>query len=155
MGTEIERKYRVRHEGWRAFASEGIPMRQGYLSDSGSCSIRVRIAGNEAHLNIKSTTLGVSRTELEYEIPLPDAEFMLDRFCIHPLIEKTRYPVRHAGHVWEIDVFAGDNAGLIVAEIELQDLQGPMELPDWVGEEVSNDPRYYNVCLVKHPYKDW
>src|SRR5919106_4036174 len=155
MGREIERKYLLRHDGWCKETSQGVQMRQGYLNINGSCSIRVRIQGEQAFLNIKSATLGVSRLEFEYPIPISDAQQILDDLCIRPLIEKTRYTVNHAGHVWEIDVFAGDNEGLIVAEIELEDLDEPYEIPDWAGEEVSHDPRYYNVCLVSNPYKNW
>ncbi len=156
MGKEIERKYLVGHDGWRKETSQGVRMRQGYLSNTnGFCSIRVRIQGDQALLNIKSATLGVSRLEFDYPIPVSDAEQILDHLCVRPLIEKTRYFLEHAGHVWEIDVFEGDNEGLIVAEIELEDPDEPFELPDWAGKEVSDDPRYYNVCLVNNPYKNW
>jgi adenylate cyclase len=130
-------------------------MRQGYLSIGGDCSVRVRIAGTKAHLNLKSATLGVSRSEFDYPIPLTDGEQILETLCLKPLIEKTRYLIDHGEHVWEIDVFEGDNTGLVVAEIELIDPHEPFELPEWAGVEVSGDPRYYNVSLVKHPYKDW
>lgn len=155
MAKEIERKYLLRHDGWRKEASQGIKMRQGYLNHGGPCSTRVRIQGDQAFLNIKSATLGVSRLEFDYPIPVLDAEQILDQLCVRPLIEKTRYAVNHAGHLWEIDVFEGDNEGLIVAEIELEDPDEPFEVPDWAGEEVSEDPRYYNVCLVNNPYKNW
>lgn len=155
MGKEIERKFLLRHNGWRKYASKGLRMRQGYLNSDRLCSIRIRIAGDQAHLNIKSATLGISRIEFDYPIPLPDAEQILDQLCVRPLIQKTRYLIEHAGHVWEIDVFEGENAGLVVAEVELEDVDEAFELPDWVGGEVSEDPRYYNVWLVKHPYKDW
>jgi len=155
MGIEIERKFLVRSDAWRDHASAGVPYRQGYLSGTKTCSIRARLAGERGYLNIKSATLGVTRKEYEYQIPAAEARELLDHFCDGPLIEKTRYLVEHAGHTWEVDVFEGDNAGLIVAEVELEDEAEPMELPDWVGEEVSHDPRYYNVNLVHHPYKDW
>ena len=113
------------------------------------------MAGARAYLNIKGATLDIARSEYEYPIPVEDAEEMLDNFCHRPLIEKTRYLVRHGKHTWEVDIFEGDNAGLMVAEIELSDEHEPFEKPDWVGEEVSHDPRYYNVSLVEHPYKDW
>jgi len=155
MATEIERKFLVRNDGWRAHARDGIRLRQGYLAGTEGCSMRVRSGGGAAHLNIKSATLGVWRREYDYPIPLSDAEELLDHLCMRPLIEKTRYHVEHAGHIWEVDVFEGDNAGLIVAEIELDSEDEPFEKPAWAGEEVSHEPRYYNVCLVKHPYKDW
>jgi len=155
MATEIERKFLLRDDSWRAQADAGHVMRQGYLIGAERASVRVRISGGRASLNIKSATLGVERREYEYPIPLRDAEEMLDTLCQRPLIEKTRYHVRHGEHTWEIDVFSGDNAGLVVAEIELDSVDEDFERPPWLGEEVSHDPRYYNVCLVKHPYKDW
>lgn len=155
MATEIERKFLVADETWRRRAAPGVRMRQGYLSGGGQSSVRVRVQGDAAYLNIKSATLGVRRHEYEYAIPLADAEEMLDLLCAQPLIEKMRYEVEHAGHVWEVDVFEGDNAGLVVAEIELASEDEIFEKPAWAGEEVSHDPRYYNVSLVKHPYKAW
>lgn len=155
MGTEIERKFLVKNELWRETADAGTLYRQGYLSGSERASVRVRVEGERANLNIKSATLGVRRQEYEYAIPLSEAEELLDTLCEQPLIEKTRYRVEHAGRLWEVDVFAGDNAGLVVAEVELEAEEAQLELPDWAGDEVSHDTRYYNVCLVHHPYKDW
>ena len=155
MPLEIERKFLVKDERWREQAQDGVLMRQGYLSGTERASVRVRLCGDQAHLNIKSATLGVRRSEYDYEIPLVDALEMLDHLCEKPLIEKTRYHVRHDHHDWEVDVFGGDNAGLVVAELELTHEQESFALPPWVGAEVSHDPRYYNVCLVKHPYKLW
>jgi len=155
MATEIERKFRVLDDGWRRDAAPGVRMRQGYLSGGEQSSIRVRVQGDEAFLNIKSATLGVRRHEYEYAIPRDDAEEMLDLLCARPLIDKVRYEVTHAEHVWEVDVFEGDNAGLVVAEIELASEDELFDKPAWAGEEVSHDPRYYNVCLVNHPYKEW
>ncbi len=155
MATEIERKFLLRNHEWRELASRSTICRQGYLSDSKSVSVRVRIAGDQGSLNIKSVTLGVSRAEYEYPIPLADAAELLDRFCARPLIEKTRYLVPYGDHVWEVDVFAGVNAGLVVAEIELSRADEPFQKPPWIGAEVSADSRYYNVSLVAHPYKDW
>ncbi len=155
MATEIERKFLVRNDAWRREADDGQTMRQGYMNGGGQASVRVRIQGKEAFLNIKSATLGVSRREYDYPIPLHDAEEMLEQLCEAPLIEKTRYHVDYAGCTWEVDVFAGDNAGLVVAEIELDSEDQVFEKPAWVGEEVSHDPRYYNVCLAKHPFKEW
>ena len=155
MGTEIERKFLVKDEGWREAVRRHVHFRQGYLSSDPQCSVRVRVSDRRAHLNIKSATLGVERLEYEYEIPLDDAHEMLDRLAQGPLIEKTRYYADVGDHTWEVDVFEGDNAGLVVAEIELGDPEEPFERPAWVGEEVSHDSRYYNVCLVRHPYKNW
>lgn len=155
MPTEIERKFLVRNDGWRRHADSGTAYRQGYLVGGRESSVRVRIEGDRARLNIKSATIGVRRLEYEYEIPLHEAREMLTVLCAGPLIEKTRYLVIHEGHHWEVDVFEGDNAGLVVAEIELSHEDEPFVRPDWLGEEVSDDPRYYNVSLVSHPYKDW
>lgn len=155
MATEIERKFLVTSDAWRHGAGAGVAMRQGYLLGGGKSSVRVRVAGDEAWLNIKSATLGVTRSEFEYRIPVADADELLVTLCDRPLIEKVRYHVRHGDHVWDVDVFAGDNDGLIVAEIELTDKDERFQKPAWAGDEVSDDPRYYNVCLVKHPYRKW
>ena len=155
MATEIERKFLVRNETWRQQTDMGLRMRQGYMSGGELASVRVRVQGDQAFLNIKSATLGVWRREYDYPIPVRDAEEILEHLCAGPLIEKTRYHVEHAGHTWEVDVFEGDNAGLVVAEIELDSEDEAFEMPAWAGAEVSHDPRYYNVCLVKHPYKEW
>lgn len=155
MGREIERKFLLVNDQWREQATGEIQYVQGYFTTSPSCSIRLRISGSEAHLNIKSATLGIARSEYDYPIPISDAQDMLDNLCEKPLIEKTRYHVHHGNHLWEIDVFSGDNAGLIVAEIELQSPDEPFDRPPWIGREVSDDPRYYNVCLIKQPYKNW
>ena len=155
MGVEIERKFLIKDDSWRAEVVKSTRYRQGYLTSVETCSIRVRIAGDKATINIKSATLGVTRTEYEYPIPIEEAEEILDHLCTKPLIEKTRHIVEHDGHTWEIDVFEDDNDGLVVAEIELDQADQDFTLPGWTGKEVSDDPRYYNVCLVKHPYKDW
>ena len=155
MGQEIERKFLISDESWRNSADRGTRFRQGYLVGSKEASVRIRIEGDRANINIKSATLGVRRMEYEYTIPLDDAEELLDTLCEKPLIEKTRYHVHSGEHLWEIDVFEGDNEGLQVAEIELNDEDEQFERPPWIGEEVSTDTRYYNVCLVKHPFKEW
>lgn len=155
MATEIERKFLLKNDSWRTEANEGSMIRQGYLAGTEKSSIRVRVSGEKANINIKSATLDVTRQEYEYAIPLSEANEILDTLCEGPLIEKTRYHVQHGDHVWEVDEFYGDNQGLVVAEIELNSADENFERPDWVGEEVSDDTRYYNVCLVKHPYKDW
>lgn len=155
MAIEIERKFLLRDDSWQDFADDGISIRQGYLAGSEKSSIRVRIAGDKANINIKSATLDITRQEYEYSIPVVEANEMLDTLCEGPLIEKIRYHVHHDRHCWEIDVFSGDNQGLIVAEVELGSVDEKFESPDWLGEEVSDDARYYNVCLVKHPFKYW
>ena len=159
MATEIERKFLLKDDSWREMAEEGVDFRQGYLVDIGPdkirASVRVRVEGDKANINIKSATLDMTRTEYEYPIPLKEAEEMLDKLCIWPLIEKTRYKLDHGNHTWEIDVFKGDNDGLVVAELELKSAEEAYEKPDWLDEEVTNDARYYNVCLVNQPYKEW
>ena len=155
MAKEIERKFLLKNSAWRDEVNSSCRYAQGYLSSSEQVSIRIRTSGEKAYLNFKSATLGISRTEYEYEIPLSDADDMLANFCSGPLIEKVRYFVKRGNHTWEIDVFEGDNAGLVVAEIELQDENEAFDKPAWIGEEVSDDARYYNVCLVTHPYCEW
>lgn len=155
MATEIERKFTVINEDWRELVSHSKIYRQGYMSNNEQASVRVRIEDESANLNIKSATLGIERMEYEYDIPKHEAEEMLEHLCAKPLIEKTRHFVTYEGKIWEVDVFEGDNQGLVVAEVELNDANEPIALPSWVGEDVSHDKRYYNVCLVTHPYKDW
>ncbi len=155
MATEIERKFLVRNDSWRESISTSIEIIQGYLANTERGSIRVRVSGEEANLNIKSMTLGVTRTEYDYAIPADEARAMLQDLCMKPLIEKKRYYVDYNGLTWEIDEFYGDNEGLVVAELELEHPQDPFTPPPWLGDEVSDDPRYYNVCLVEHPYSQW
>ena len=155
MATEIEKKFLVISDAWRTGCADAVRMRQGYLAGSNKSSVRVRIEGEHANLNIKSATLGIRRTEFEYPIPVEEAQEMLDKLAEGPLVEKTRYHIQIGQHLWEIDVFEGDNSGLVVAEIELQDENEVFERPVWIGREVSGDKRYYNVCLSKYPYKDW
>lgn len=155
MAKEIERKFLLVSEAWRNEIDRSERMVQGYLNDEGPVSVRARIAGPRAWLNIKSRTLGISRDEFEYEIPLADAERMLDHLTTGPVIDKTRHFVRYGGHLWEIDEFHGENDGLLVAEVELEHVDQPFERPAWLGDEVSHDARYYNVSLVKNPYSQW
>lgn len=155
MGTEIERKFLIANDHWREHASGGKRYIQGYLGGNDACSVRIRLEGDQANLNIKSRTLGIQRSEYEFAIPHQEAETILHSLCNKPLIEKTRHHVTHDEHVWEIDVFSGENEGLVVAEIELTSVDEIFTIPDWVGDEVSGDQRYYNVCLVSNPYKNW
>jgi len=155
MATEIERKFLVKNMSWQEFSDKGTRYSQGYLVGSKFASVRVRIQGDKAFINIKSATIDITRQEFEYEIPLDEAKEMLETLCEKPLIEKTRYLLKNENHLWEIDVFSGDNDGLIVAEIELSDKDEVFAKPGWLGEEVSDDQRYYNVCLVTHPFKNW
>ena len=155
MAIEIERKFLVKDESWRVHAEAGVFYSQGYISSSPRSSVRVRIADHAAWLNIKSATTPVRRLEFEYEIPLDDARELLDRLCTDPPVEKVRYHVEYAGRVWEVDVFEGANAGLVVAEIELDDEQDAFESPPWLGAEVSHDSRYYNMNLARLPFSKW
>ena len=155
MPVEIERKFLLKSDAWKSLSDGGKVYRQGYFTESGPGSVRVRMEGDKARINIKSATLDIRRLEYEYDIPVDEAQEMLSKICIKPLIEKVRHHIEFAGKIWEVDVFAGENQGLIVAEIELDSEDEVIELPDWVGDEVTSDTRYYNVCLVKHPYKDW
>lgn len=155
MAIEIEKKFLLKNSSWKEFADEGTQYSQGYLVGSKDASVRVRIQGERAFLNIKSATIDITRQEFEYEIPLDEASEMLETLCEKPLITKIRYLIKTDNHVWEIDVFSGDNEGLVVAEIELKDKDENFVKPNWLGDEVSDDERYYNVCLVKHPFKNW
>ena len=155
MGVEIERKFLVRHDGWRAAADAGTRMRQGYLCTDPSASVRVRLAGDCAWLNIKGALTPLRRLEYDYPIPVSEADEILQRLCGDRRLEKTRYRVPHAGRVWEVDVFEGDNAGLVLAEIELEHESDEFQRPDWLGGEVSHDPRYYNMNLATHPFARW
>lgn len=151
---EIERKFLVDMTLWRP-RDDGTLYRQGYLSSHAERTVRVRLEGTVGKLTIKGKTSGISRIELEYPMPSEDAELALAQLCERPLIEKRRYKERHGPHTWEIDVFLGANAGLVIAEIELGSEGEAFERPAWVGREVSDDPRYYNANLVAHPYRDW
>jgi adenylate cyclase len=155
MGKEIERKFLVADDTWREQVHRSVDMRQGYLCSGKGASVRARISGDEAYLNIKSAVPGIERIEFEYAIPRADADRMLATLCPHPLIEKTRHYIRCGRHTWEVDVFGGANQGLIIAEIELGDVDEQFERPAWLGQEVSGDPRYYNNRLAEHPFKDW
>ncbi len=154
MGTEIERKYLLKGPAWKEGAA-GTFYRQGYLSTIQERTVRVRTIGEEGFLTIKGITVGVSRLEFEYPIPIADATVMLEELCPHPLIEKTRYRIQVGNLVWEVDEFCGDNEGLVVAEVELSHEDQEISLPEWIGEEVSGEPRYFNSNLSVHPYAEW
>ena len=154
MGKEIERKFLVKGEEWKA-AARGIVYRQGYLSSIKERVVRVRTIEDKGFLTIKGITKGVSRSEFEYEISVEDANTMLDDICEKPLIEKKRYKVPVGGLVFEVDEFFGENAGLVVAEVELKDEKQKIDLPPWIGAEVSGDPRYFNSNLIAHPFSKW
>ena len=154
MAIEIERKFLVRGDTWRSLGT-GEVYRQGYIRTENRTTVRVRIAGDRGYLTIKGKTVGAGRAEFEYPIPLADAQVMLETLCDRPLIEKVRYRIFQGNLVWEVDEFGGDNEGLIMAEVELTDEAQVIELPDWIGEEVTGDRRYYNATLAQHPYREW
>ncbi len=154
MAHEIEHKYLIDLAKWQP-AGEGVSYRQGYLASTEGCVVRVRIAGDQAFVTIKGPSEGISRLEFEYPIPVEDAEAMLEKLTQGPLIEKTRHRQDHAGRTWEIDVFHGDNEGLVVAEVEVDHADDAVVRPDWVLTEVSHDPRYFNNNLVANPYRNW
>jgi adenylate cyclase len=154
MAVEIERKFLVTGAGYKTLAP-GVSTRQGYLSSAPGRTVRVRIAGDRGFLTIKGKTQGLSRAEFEYAIPVEDAAAMLDGLCEKPLIEKTRYRIPFGDHTWDVDEFHGVNAGLVVAEVELETADENPALPPWVGREVSSDPRYFNANLVKKPFTTW
>lgn len=154
MATEIERKFLVKNEDWKTLAT-GTSYCQGYIATKKGATVRVRLAGNQGYLTIKGASKGISRAEYEYEIPAEDAQEMLNNLCEPPLIEKTRYKIAVDNLVWEVDEFLGANQGLIVAEVELTDANQTINIPPWVGQEVSDDPRYYNANLVQHPFRQW
>ena len=153
-GTEIERKFLVKGDGWRKGA-RGTFCRQGYLVARDDLVVRVRLLGEKAFLTIKGRKTGLACPEYEYPLPVADAQDMLARICLRPFIEKIRYTLDFKGVVWEIDEFAGENKGLVVAEVELEQEHQVIELPDWVGREVSCDPKYLNMNLMKYPYRRW
>jgi len=154
MGKEIERKFLVRGDVWRSLA-QGTAYRQGYLNSAKERTVRIRTIDEKAFLTIKGLTVGATRSEYEYEIPLADCNAMLDALAEKPIIEKKRYKVPFEGLTWEVDEFFGDNAGLIVAEVELESETQIFGKPEWVGEEVTADPRYFNSNLIKHPFTKW
>jgi len=161
MPIEIERKFLVTGDGWRAAAHAVVPMAQGYINDiaamdSGAqkASVRVRIQGEQAYLNLKSRELGHTRQEFDYPVPVADARALL-ALCVGGLIDKRRHLVMHGGLLWEVDEFLGDNAGLVVAEVELQSADQSFDKPDWAGAEVTDESRYYNLALASRPYNQW
>jgi adenylate cyclase len=159
MGIEIERKFLLRNDNWKPLVTETHVIKQGYLQSgldaSQKSSVRIRVSNKKANINIKSVELSAIRQEFEYDIPLHDAEHMLSTLCRDVIIEKTRYYVPYAAHLWEVDIFAGANDGLKIAEIELLSIDEPFELPEWIGPEVTHDERYYNIYLLEHPYHEW
>jgi len=155
MALEIERKFLVRGDAWRAAARSRSLLRQGYLANTARASIRVRLDGEQGWLSVKAMTPGRARAEYEAPIAAVDAQDMLARLCESPLIEKWRHIVPHDGNRWEIDEFLGDNAGLVIAELELDSEQQEFALPEWLGREVTEEPRYYNFRLAQQPFGRW
>ena len=154
MALEIERKFLLKNDNWKALVKEEILIKQGYLNSEKERTVRVRTYGDKGVITIKGKTNNLTRKEFEYAIPLTEALQMLE-IAEKPLIEKTRFIVINNGNTWEIDVFEGMNNGLLVAEIELESENEKFEIPEWIGQEVSTDPKYYNACLIKHPFTAW
>jgi len=159
MAIEIERKFLLKNDDWKSLVTKTHVIKQGYLQSgleaSQKSSVRIRISNQQANINIKSVDLIMVRQEFEYAIPLDDAQQMLATLCGDVVVEKTRYHVPFGNHLWEVDVFEGENAGLQMAEIELSDVDETFEKPDWIGQDVSEDERYYNIYLLKKPYNQW
>ena len=158
MGVEVERKFLVCNDSWRKGVKERILFRQGYMRNENHATVRIRIAGGKAYLTLKAPRdeSGLERMEFEYVFPVSDADALLDAVCDRPLIEKYRnFLPAENGLVWEIDEFLGSNAGLTVAELELPEKDTPFDRPDWLGREVTGDPRYFNAMLTKHPFCQW
>jgi adenylate cyclase len=156
VAREIERKFIVTGDAWRPGA-RGVPYRQGYLSAGAGagCTVRARVAGDRAWLTIKGPAAQGARDEYEYLIPVADAEEMLEHLCTGGRIEKRRHRIPYAGHTWEVDEFTGENAPLVVAEVELDRIDAEVSLPPWIGLEVTDDPRYTNAALARRPYSRW
>lgn len=154
MGKEIERKFLVKDNSWRALAP-GTQYRQGYLNSAKERIVRVRTIKDKGYLTIKGITSGATRAEYEYEIPVAEAEAMLDELCEKPLIEKNRSKIDYGKLIWEVDEFFGENQGLIVAEVELESEDQDFEKPGWIGDEVTGDPKYFNSNLIINPYLKW
>ncbi|MCD7972440.1 MAG: CYTH domain-containing protein [Candidatus Azobacteroides sp.] len=151
---ETERKFLVQGSIYRQLA-KGKYYCQAYLNDDPERAVRVRIIEDTAFLTIKGKNISITHPEYEYKIPLSDAQFMIDNLCIQPVIEKIRYRIPQGELIWEVDEFLGDNKGLVVAELELPEENYPFIIPAWIGKEVTSEGKYYNINLIKHPYKDW
>ena len=155
MGVEVERKFLVVDDSWRAEVTKATRIVQGYLARTGRVTLRVRVKGEAGFVTIKGETRGISRSEFEDPIPLADARAMLDGLADGPVVDKVRHLVPVGGHTWEVDVFEGANAPVVMAEVELGDPDEPFELPSWAGQDVSDDARYYNANLAQAPYSTW
>jgi adenylate cyclase len=155
MGIEIERKFLLKNATWRDLPHTRIHILQGYISIAPEATVRVRIAGAKAFLTLKGKRSNYSATEFEYPIPVSDARLMLEQMCVYAAVEKWRHVVESGGYTWEIDQFCGANKGLYIAEIELESADADFPRPEWLGAEVSNDPRYSNSSLAQAPYTTW
>ena len=154
MAIEIERKFLLKNSDWKRPESKGIEIIQGYLNSNKNRTVRIRVKGEIGLITVKGKTINASRKEYEYQIPLEDAKEML-QLCEQPIIEKVRFEIQHNQKIWEVDEFKGINEGLVLAEIELDDEDEKFELPNWIGEEVTLDTRYYNSNLIENPYSQW
>lgn len=154
MGIEIERKFLMANDDWKNLG-EGVLYHQAYLSKDAERTIRVRIVGEQAYLTVKGKSIGISRLEYEYEIPVFDAEEMIEKLCLKPSIKKYRYRIEYEGFIWEVDEFLGENKGLVFAEIELKFEGQNLKIPNWIGKEVTGDPKYFNSNLISNPFKNW
>ncbi len=155
MALEIERKFRVSSDAWRAEVRRSTLLRQGYLANTARASVRVRVDEQRGWLSVKAMRTGTTRDEYEVQIPLSDAREMLERLCEGLPIEKWRHIVEHGGRQWEIDEFLAENAGLVIAELELESEDAAFERPAWLGREVTHEERYYNVRLSERPFRHW
>ena len=155
MGIEVERKFLVSNSAWRAAASSAATIRQGYLVADGERTVRIRTRDKVAFITVKGVLVNMARAEYEYKIPLADANAMLNTLCLRPLIEKRRHIVLYVGMTWEVDEFFGENAPLVVAELERVDAAQITDMPSWIGQEVTGDPRYGNANLARRPYSKW
>jgi CYTH domain-containing protein len=154
MGHEIEKKFLITNDNWRSLGT-GKDYCQGYLNSGDGATLRIRTIGERGIITVKGPNEDGKRLEFEYDIPYQDAREMLDSLCRKPLIEKTRYKIPFGGFIWEVDEFKGENVGLIFAEIELTAVDQTFEIPEWIGEEVTGDIRYYNANLVSYPFSQW
>jgi len=154
MGLEIEKKFLIKNDNWKQFVSEEKEITQGYLNANPNRTVRVRITGKQGFLTIKSKSKGSVRSEFEYEIPIEDATELIE-LCEKPILSKTRFIVKFENHKWEIDVFEKENKGLVVAEIELSKEDEFFLTPDWIGKEVTEETKYYNLQLIENPYSEW
>jgi len=154
MAVEIERKFLLANSNWRALINNSTSIKQGYLNSNHERTTRVRIKGDKGFLTVKGKSNGTKRLEFEYEIPLDDANEML-QLCEKPIIEKIRYEIHINDDIWEIDEFDGDNKGLLVAEVELENENQEVTIPEWIGTEVSHENKYFNSSLIKNPFSRW